>query len=725
MHIYRKFIYPIIIVVLLICNILGQEPDTSIIASDDTVKVSAGKYLYLPNVNSIASKMLLPIYQTPASIGIVSSKTLKDQNANVLSDALKNISGINVQSNLGTQDYFIIRGFESTTSGLILTDGISVPDISMFKIYGFGFYDLYNVDQVEVLKGPASFLYGANTLSGAVNLVRKAPIPRDFAELSLNVGKYNKKRGVFDIGSVKEEGDLLYRCTGLLQYGEQYRKDKYRKTLALNPAATWKINENEVLDINFEYIHNDLIPDAGIPLYIPDENWELPPIEMDMSYQTPMDKSKQEIHRLSVKYEKDMRRAFTVRSKLYFNRLAGSTDLTVPHVPHRNASGIWILERHMYSFNEEQEVLGNQNEALFKFSTGPFEQKLLVGFEASLLKNKSARALSLIPETLYLRHEETVKNYNDIFRLVDIKSNSETFNLAIYLVNHISFSKQFQLLYGGRYDIIDFEVDRRNAPFDFFTMSLSSVPERYSKTFKKFSPMVGIIVHESDNLAFYANWGKSFSQGVRIVDDPILSMQYEAGYKYKSDDGRFRNSLAIYNLEKENIAIPLQRPLLDDLHELSGSQRSQGMEFEISAEPYIDWYLFFTYSFTISDLLKYNALYVNKDIKIKLGDFSNNSAAFIPAHLLNIWSTKKLENGLGLGGGIKYTGKQYVYVDNDFKIDGYFTYDATIFYEINRWRCSINFENITGAKYFTRGFGPYSVIPTQSSEISGTVNFVF
>jgi len=116
---------------------------------------------------------------------------------------------------------------------------------------------------------------------------------------------------------------------------------------------------------------------------------------------------------------------------------------------------------------------------------------------------------------------------------------------------------------------------------------------------------------------------------------------------------------------------------------------------------------------------------IDEYIKIQLGDFTNNSAPFIPAHLLNIWTTKKFNNGLGVGAGIKYTSKQFVYVDNDFEICGYFTYDATLFYEIDRWRCGLNLKNISGRKYYSRGFGPYSVIPTQSSDVSGTIDFVF
>lgn len=701
----------------------GQLPDTSIINSKDTVKVVAEKFLKIPEINSIASKMALSIHKTPASIGVVSSTLLKEQNATILSDALKNISGINVQSNVGTHDYYLIRGFESTNTGLILSDGTMVPDLSMFKIYGFGFYDLYNVDQVEVLKGPASFLYGANTLSGAVNLVRKSPIPRNFVNMAFNKGKYNTQRGTVDAGVISEKGNIFFRLNGLLQYNEQYRKNKYNKGYAFNPAITWNIDSNTFLNLNFEYISNNSIPDVGLPLYRPSPKWELPDIVLDKSFQTPLDYAKQEIFRVHLKYEKETRRALTVRSKFYFNQSKGKTDLTIPHFPYMNSFGVWMVGRHMYMFNETQKVLGSQNEALVTFTTGSFKHKLLFGFESSYLYNNSVRALSKIPETTLFNHSEMVDNYNDVLKLKEIRSDAETFLLAPYIINHISFSEKLQLLYGGRYDIINYKVDRRNAPFDYFSMVLTSVPKPFAETYQKFSPMVGLIVQESENLWFYANFGNSFTQGVRITDEPIVSSQYEAGYKYKSKDGKIRNSLAIYSLLKENIAIPLQGPLQGNKHSFSGSQRSRGLEFEIASQPYENWYMFFTYAFTLADLIKYNALYLDENMETKLGDFTDNTPAFVPAHLLSIWSTYKLPIGLGFGGGIKYVGKQYLYVDNTYEISGYFSYDATVFFESEKWSCRLNIKNLSDTLYFTRGFGPYSITPNKNSTVLVSVNF--
>ena len=106
-----KKIVVLFVFALGINTLLAQLPDTTIIFAEDTINVIEDKYLLIPNTSSIGSKISIPIHKTPASISVVTSNIMLDQNAVVLSDALRNISGINVQSNLGTNDFFLIRGF--------------------------------------------------------------------------------------------------------------------------------------------------------------------------------------------------------------------------------------------------------------------------------------------------------------------------------------------------------------------------------------------------------------------------------------------------------------------------------------------------------------------------------------------------------------------------------------------------------------------------------------
>jgi outer membrane receptor protein involved in Fe transport len=188
-------------VIFIPADAICQDEEYIVIYQADSLKVTAKRPDPVAKLSEIAMKIPLAIHKTPVSVGVVTQKVLQDQHAMILSDALKNVSSINVQSSMGTHDYFLIRGFESTSAGMVLTDGADEPDVSMFRFFSFGYYDLYNIEQVEVLKGPAAFLYGANTIAGAVNLVRKQPRFNNFVDYTATLGSFNDHRNTIDLGT--------------------------------------------------------------------------------------------------------------------------------------------------------------------------------------------------------------------------------------------------------------------------------------------------------------------------------------------------------------------------------------------------------------------------------------------------------------------------------------------------------------------------------------------
>ena len=143
-----------------------EEEELPVYAGEEIVVTESKEKV--PTVSTIATKVPVPIRLTPASIGVVNHGLFQHQSGVVLGDALQNVSGVNIQTVFGVTDFFVIRGFDSLSSGLVLTDGASEPEAT--------FYNLYNLERVEVLKGPGAFLYGGNPLSGSVNLSRKQPI---------------------------------------------------------------------------------------------------------------------------------------------------------------------------------------------------------------------------------------------------------------------------------------------------------------------------------------------------------------------------------------------------------------------------------------------------------------------------------------------------------------------------------------------------------------------
>ena len=170
----------------------------------------------LPTSNTIATKLPLSAQLTPANVGTVSEALVTEQDGYYLSDALRNVSSLNVQAQGGVHDYFLIRGFDSISSSLVLTDGAVEPEAT--------WYPMYNVAGVEVLKGPAGFLYGIDPLAGVVNIVRKQPLPTSFANLGLRVGSFSTVEGTVDWNQASTDGRRNFRLNGMALQTDNYRE---------------------------------------------------------------------------------------------------------------------------------------------------------------------------------------------------------------------------------------------------------------------------------------------------------------------------------------------------------------------------------------------------------------------------------------------------------------------------------------------------------------------
>ena len=193
-----------------------------------------GSLPYVPGSNTVASKLPLTVMLTPFNVGTVTEAVMREQYAPTISAALENISGVNIQPGNGVNDFFVVRGFDSLSGALIMTDGAAEPEVT--------FYETYNLETVEVLKGPSGFLYGSNPLAGTVNLVRKQPVPTTQGGARANFGRFNwiEAAGDFNYGSA--DGNLFTRVNGLIRDREGYRDRVEGRTIAINPAVTWRFD---------------------------------------------------------------------------------------------------------------------------------------------------------------------------------------------------------------------------------------------------------------------------------------------------------------------------------------------------------------------------------------------------------------------------------------------------------------------------------------------------
>ena len=222
-----------------------------------------------PATSSVATRMPVLPRDLPLSVAVVGRPLLDEQGALVLGDALENVSGVNVATGFGVFDFFVIRGFDSLSSGLVLTDGLPEPEST--------FYPLYNVRQVEVLKGPASFLLGGNPLAGAVQLDRKQPQAKTFADVTLGYGRYGTFEAALDANAATHDGKLSARVNATWQGTDGFRDLPDGSIKGLNPTLTWRPDSKTRLFLDYEIVKSEWPPDTGIP-FVGESGEDLAPV---------------------------------------------------------------------------------------------------------------------------------------------------------------------------------------------------------------------------------------------------------------------------------------------------------------------------------------------------------------------------------------------------------------------------------------------------------------
>ena len=684
----------------------NKEHETQVSELVEYVEVSDSS---LPTSNTIATKLTIPLHMTPANVGTVGPALIYEQDAGMLGEALENVSGLNVQNGSGVHDYFSIRGFDSLSSGLVMTDGASEPEVS--------FHQTYNVRGVEVFKGPGGFLYGKNPLAGVVNIVRKQPLPGDFVTFQGSLGSFNTQEGSIDWNRSTADDGLSFRLNGVWQESDHYRNDILSEHVAVNPSLSLAVGRNSTLNFNVEFVDADYSPDNGLPLV----GGSIPNVSRKRSYQSAGDFSEQQLNRFQIDYETKINDKVTLRNKTYYRSLDWRSDGTLLQgtLPFDSMFGMtpWLAPgevqviRDLALLDDEQRYLGNQFEAIFEVSGGGIEHNLLVGVE--IVEETDDYTFDIMPAA-----DVELSSLNPTFvdlgapPLVSAGDVTNTI-VAPYIIDQMKLSSKVELVLGARYDDIDVDGDIMPLGPAGFT-----VPIAFSRDDSELSPMGGLVVAPNPSLSIYAHAAESYAPpSTRLVDEfdpasrkPERGRQFELGVKKQLVGGRVRTNLAVYELKRDRIAFADMTGFTQN----SGDQRSRGVEVEVAAELRPGLRTFFSYAYNDAELTDFEPCLADGLGGCAVQSFTGNTPIMAPEHLANLWVSKSFNNGFGVSGGARYVDEQFIFEDNLFAIDSSVVLDGAVFYDRDSWRFKVNLKNITDEEYEARGTAAAtSVIPAD------------
>ncbi|HEY8592542.1 MAG TPA: TonB-dependent siderophore receptor [Sphingomicrobium sp.] len=625
---------------------------------------------------SSATKIDAPLRDIPQTVNVVTREVIEDQRALSIQDVLKNVPGVGFSSGDGQRDQVSIRGFTAIADQFV--DGMR--DDALY------FRDLSNIERVEIIKGPASVLYGRGSSGGLINRVRK--IPRDtHATLIGSFGSFENRRGEFDVGVAS--GMVAGRLTGAVEKADSYRDKGFLDRKAIAPSLLFKPATNLSLLLQADYLDDERITDFGIPAF------QGRPVDVDPSTYygaanaRDVDTSRSKVWSAGGQIAYQIAAGTQLRNSFRYydyqlrrnNTLVGSVN-EVAKTASLNRSNV----------NRDEHGWFNQTEVTHDVELGSTRHQLLAGVEfGRQVKGQFFATQNNIA---------TVDLFNPMLPVLPLlvtvapsTNNVGYFRTAgVYAQDLVSIGDHLKALVGVRWD----RFSQRTEP------RIATQPT-LSRTDRKVSPRAGLVWQPDSRQAYYASWsrsfqpsGESFPLAANNTDiEPERTTNYELGAKYDFFDKKLSATVSVFRLQREGIKTtdPVTKVLIP-----IGTQRTDGVELSATADLSDGWAAVAGYAFLDAKVIKSIGVDSGQPIEGK-------RATITPKHSANLWLTKSFGDRYGFGFGGNYVGERFANPGNTVRLPSYFTADAMAWTRVGPARLQLNATNLLNRRYIVSGHG--------------------
>ncbi|USD31279.1 MULTISPECIES: TonB-dependent siderophore receptor [Vibrio] len=687
--------------------VIGQEHDSAV----------GPDFSYLGQKSRTATKTDLAIHETPRAVSVVTREQMDDRASISISDALQYTPGIqaNFYGEDNKQDWFVIRGFTQANNGLY-QDGT--------RLYSAGFYswqiDPFALERVEILRGPASVLYGQNPPGGLINTVSKRPqFDGGSGQVAVEYGSYDRTQISLDVNRELNE-DVAFRLVAMGRKNGTKVDNVDAERILIAPSLAWNINDSSSITFLTSYQKDDsdpylqFLPMEGTLTSNPNGT-----ISDDVAVGNP-DWEKFEREQLSLGYEFEhqfnsalsfgqsarySRMDIDLR-QIYANGYAADSDLGAFLDPTNSRQtivrGVTTEQGHSDAFNID-------NRVVYSFNTGKLSHTLLAGADYQSIKIDSKDFAGKDPIVADGNGTVNIPAYGigdiadpsfNIFNpsytnnVVLLDSNSIPFpelnesdmqttitknsQLGLYIQDQIRY-QNWVLQAGVRYD------DTSNE------QSNQSTGNTYKADYKEWTSSAAVAYVMSHGFTPYFSYSQSFEPVIKTVNDqaanPERGEAFEAGVKYqpRSFDGYF--NLSVYEATKKDVV----QSVNSEIKQI-GEIRNRGMELGAVANV--------TQALTLIG----NLSYVDSEIKDDTNSaIIGNQPQQVADTTASAWAKYQFFggtfDGLSIGGGVRYTSDSYAGNDNANTVPSYTLYDATVSYRIDDYKFQVAAKNIFDKKY--------------------------
>jgi len=638
---------------------------------------------YRATRSASATRTDTAIHETPQSISVVPAQVVEDIGATRLEDALDYAGGVERGNNFGGQGLteFLVRGFstqEFYRNGFAVNRGYpNMPDAS-------------TLERIEVLRGPASMLYGRGDPGGTFNIVSKQPQAERRTVLGSQVNTDGLRRGTLDTtGALDESAAFTYRLNLVAEGSDSFRDHVESERYNIAPVLRWQLSDDTALILEGDYLHNRHPMDRGLTRY-PNQAGDLSRDRFLGEESAGKLTNQNATTQLRLEHQLDSQ--WMLRGGIQY--LDGSLDggavennglAADGRTVGRNYSERWL------NWND----LAVQANLEGRFDAAGLAHTLLLGVEFDDFNydsqiDRSGGATSDFPIDLYdpvygqpLPALTRTTTYDD----ENLKS------YAFFLQDQIALTERLTAQVGARLERFEQRYENKLTPAGSWDQAHNAV-----------SPRFGLIYDLTEELAVYANTSRSFKPN-RGADrssqafDPEKGIAHEVGIKYELPEHDLSVTAALFHITKENVLT--SDPVDSNYQVAAGEARSRGFDISVAGNITPQWRVIGGYAYVDAEVTESSSASMPVGTRL----------ANVPRHSFNLLDTYEFAEGplagLGVGMGVKYVGdRKGGATSTAFDMDAYTTVDLLAYYPLTeRVRLNLNLNNLFDEEYEERAWG--------------------
>ena len=660
---------------------------------------------YRANRSSTFTRTDTPLKEVPASVSVVPAELMKDAAMQSMGDVFRYVPGVLMHQGEGNRDQIILRGTSTTADFFV--DGVR-DDAQVFR-------DLYNLERVEILKGPGGMAFGRGGAGGVVNRVTKRPVFGPINEASVTYGSWNQLRATVDVGNKMGEA-AAWRLNAMVENADSFRNGASMERYAFNPTATFALGTSTALTVGYEHLRDERTADRGFP------SFNGAPLNADPGRffgNTEQSHARSVVDGLYATLDHEFGGGWQLKNTFRITHYDKYYQNVYPGGAVTAANTLTLAA---YNNLNPRTNIFNQTDLTKKLNAWGFEHTLLIGTEFGRQDSTNLRNTGFFGAATAL----TVPVANPFgvatsFRPngTDANNNAKADISAVYLQDQIAFSGQWKAIVGVRYDHFQVKFDDRRA---------LTPPVDLSRPDNAVSPRAGLIWTPTAAQTYYASYSYAFlpsaeqlglAAGVANLE-PEKAKNYEVGARLDLLP-KLTLSAALVRTDRDNVRVT--DPANPGLFIKTGQLRSEGFEVGLQGEVTRWWQVYGGFSNLDARVQKPFTSGTAPGATIAAG----NKLALTPEHTFSLWNRFVFATGWGAGLGLIRQSSSFAAVDNTVTLPAFSRVDGALYYTFNdgKTRLAFNMENIADKKYFPTVDGNNNISPGAPRNTRITLSTAF